>query len=144
MPTADSATFGIVVAVILALTLWLFEYRRDQREAKRDEDRKIEKIQAEKERLQQEKEPRANPPLHQQFASHDDVADLEADIRKLEVDFNARDAANAKTSHESREKIYNSIRSLEQSVSALKKENELFNQRLHQMDQKLDRLIERL
>lgn len=87
---------------------------------------------------------RREPPLHREFASHADVESLERDIQQLEAYFEARGATNAKTSHESREKIYNSIRALEQSVAALRKENELFNQRLSHMDAKLDRLIERL
>jgi hypothetical protein len=83
------------------------------------------------------------PPLHKEYASRENLADLDARLDHLVADFERKADENHRVSATSREKVYESIRALERGVAALQKEAELLTQRLHHLDAKLDRLIER-
>ncbi len=87
--------------------------------------------------------PEPVPPLHKEYASRENLAVLDARLNELGADFERRAEDTHRTSAASREKIYESIRALERGVAALQKEAELLTQRLHHLDAKLDRLIER-
>jgi predicted nuclease with TOPRIM domain len=83
------------------------------------------------------------PPLHKEYASRENLADLDDRLDALIADFERKADDNHRTSAASREKVYESVRALERGVAALQKETELLTQRLHHLDAKLDRLIER-
>ncbi|HTB63802.1 MAG TPA: hypothetical protein VK737_09455 [Opitutales bacterium] len=83
------------------------------------------------------------PPLHKEYASRENLADVDARLDALVADFERKADENFRSSSASREKIYESIRALERGVAAWQKETELLTQRLHHLDAKLDRLIER-
>ncbi len=87
--------------------------------------------------------PEPVPPLHKEYASRENLAVLDARLDALGADFERRGEDTLRTSAASREKIYESIRALERGVAAVQKEAELLTQRLHHLDAKLDRLIER-
>jgi hypothetical protein len=88
--------------------------------------------------------PEPVPPLHKEYASRENLASLDARLDALAADLEVRSGENLRASSASREKIYESIRALERGVAAVQKETELLTQRLHHLDAKLDRLIERL
>jgi len=87
--------------------------------------------------------PEPVPPLHKEYASRENLAELDSRLDAFVTEFERHDEENRRASSASREKIYESIRALERGVSALQKESELLTQRLHHLDAKLDRLIER-
>ncbi len=87
--------------------------------------------------------PEPVPPLHKEYASRENLAALDARLDELGADYERRTAEAGRASAASREKIYESIRALERGVAAVQKEAELLTQRLHHLDAKLDRLIER-
>jgi hypothetical protein len=87
--------------------------------------------------------PEPVPPLHKEYASRENLVDLEHRFDALAADLDRTATENYRASSASREKIYESIRALERGVAALQKETELLTQRLHHLDAKLDRLIER-
>ena len=87
--------------------------------------------------------PEPVPPLHKEYVSRESFSALEGRLNSLAVEFDHHAADNARASSASREKIYESIRALERGVAGLQKESELLTQRLHHLDAKLDRLIER-
>ena len=88
--------------------------------------------------------PEPVPPLHKEYASRENLTSLDARLDALTADLEIRSGENLRASSASREKIYESIRALERGVAAMQKETELLTQRLHHLDAKLDRLIERL
>jgi hypothetical protein len=88
--------------------------------------------------------PEPMPPLHKEYASRENLASLDARLDALAADLETRSGENLRASSASREKIYESIRSLERGVASMQKETELLTQRLHHLDAKLDRLIERM
>ena len=83
------------------------------------------------------------PPLHKEFASRENLAELDDRLDALVADFERKAEENHRAYSASREKVYESVRALERGVAALQKESELLTQRLHHLDSKLDRLIER-
>jgi hypothetical protein len=83
------------------------------------------------------------PPLHKEYAARDDLRALWTRLDTLAADHDLTNAEQIRLSSASREKIYESIRALERGVAAVQKETELLTQRLHHLDAKLDRLIER-
>ncbi len=83
------------------------------------------------------------PPLHKEFASQKSLADLDARLDHLVTGFEHKAESLERAASSSREKIVDGIRGLERVVAALQKETELLTQRLHHLDAKLDRLIER-
>jgi len=87
--------------------------------------------------------PEPVPPLHKEYASRENLAVLDTRLDELSADFERRTSETHRASAASREKIYESIRALERGVASLQKEAELLTQRLHHLDAKLDRLIER-
>jgi len=89
------------------------------------------------------RQPEPVPPLYKEYASRENLAALEARLDNLTADLDRNLSENQRASSASREKIYESIRALERGVAALQKETELLTQRLHHLDAKLDRLIER-
>lgn len=89
------------------------------------------------------RQPEPVPPLHKEYASRENLAALDARLDELGADYERRAEEMSRSSAASREKIYESIRALERGVAAVQKEAELLTQRLHHLDAKLDRLIER-
>jgi phage-related minor tail protein len=89
------------------------------------------------------RQPDPVPPLHKEYAARDDLRALGARLDALAADHDLANAEFHRASSASREKIYESIRALERGVAAVQKETELLTQRLHHLDAKLDRLIER-
>lgn len=87
--------------------------------------------------------PEPVPPLHKEYASRENLADLDHRLDALAADLDQRTVETGRAASASREKIYESIRALERGVAAMQKETELLTQRLHHLDAKLDRLIER-
>jgi hypothetical protein len=87
--------------------------------------------------------PEPIPPLHKEYAARDDLRTLETRLTSLAAEHDHRSAEHSRLSSASREKIYESIRALERGIAAMQKETELLTQRLHHLDAKLDRLIER-
>ncbi len=89
------------------------------------------------------RQPEPVPPLHKEYASRENLAALNARLDELSADYERRVEEMGRNSAASREKIYESIRALERGVAGVQKEAELLTQRLHHLDAKLDRLIER-
>ncbi len=87
--------------------------------------------------------PEPMPPLHKEYAAREDLRTLEARLTALASEHDHRSAEHSRQSSASRDKIYESIRALERGIAAMQKETELLTQRLHHLDAKLDRLIER-
>ena len=89
------------------------------------------------------RQPDPIPPLHKEYAARDDLRALSARLDTTLADHDLLNAEHLRASSASREKIYESIRALERGVAAVQKETELLTQRLHHLDAKLDRLVER-
>jgi hypothetical protein len=89
------------------------------------------------------RQPDPVPPLHKEYAARDDLRALAIRLDALVTDHDLLNAEHLRASSASREKIYESIRALERGVAAVQKETELLTQRLHHLDAKLDRLVER-
>jgi hypothetical protein len=87
--------------------------------------------------------PEPVPPLHKEYAAREDLRTLEARLDSLVVEHDQQNTEQWRASAASREKVYESIRALERGVAAVQKETELLTQRLHHLDAKLDRIIER-
>lgn len=73
---------------------------------------------------------RREPPLHREFASVETVASLghkidevDSEVKKVRKDVDDKFKESALANSLSRDKVYSSIRSLEQAVSALQEEN---------------------
>lgn len=65
---ADASILGVVVIVLVFLSGWFFDYRRDQREAAG------------------QFEPRATPALHRQFVTREEFEKLEQRVDDLRVE----------------------------------------------------------
>ena len=83
------------------------------------------------------------PPLDHKYATKEKVELLEKSLTVLEEEIEADERANALAGSQSREKIYSKLEELGHAIASLKKENELNNQWMRAIEQKLDRLIER-
>jgi DNA anti-recombination protein RmuC len=99
MPEASPYAVGIIVSVIMALTLWLFEYRRDQREMNRETARVNERAQDQQAARVREMEPRLDPPAHKHFATKEEVQRLEIRANRLDekIDHNFTDLNSARS-----------------------------------------------
>lgn len=78
-----------------------------------------------------------------EFATKHELQRVDQRVTDLDKSVDDRFAAAAHAGSESREKMYLSIRKLEQSTAALERSAELQSAQQVQMDNKLDRLLER-
>jgi biopolymer transport protein ExbB/TolQ len=86
---------------------------------------------------------RQNPPLHLAYASRKEQESLAAEVRDHKRHTEARFLEMASASSAARDKIYTSIRAMEQAVAGLTASNQHTASNLGRVEMKLDRLIEK-
>lgn len=86
-------------------------------------------------------EPKASPPLHKEYAPREEITRLDGRINKLDEKFTAEFSNQRQSGSESRQKLYESIRTIEQNVSALQASDKIRSQQTHEIQQDIKSIL---
>lgn len=126
MPSIDFQNLGMVFVGLIVISQWIWAWQKNRREEARSV------------------EPRHTPPIHEKYATREEVHGIESEIKERIDKLCNRMDRDEHAAAGSRKRIYDQISELGRELSAIKTKSDITSQQLGQMGTKLDNLYAKL